>query len=481
MKTFAQLEDENGYPRLPNLQDLKKKNKISMLTRGLILDKDVIEKIIKVFNNEMKLGLSKNPTAKSSLQMENTFIPELPDGTENGYFMALDLGGTHCRVLLVHLKDGQQEEPLVQYYDVPENIRLGPGTQLFDFLAARIHDFMERNDLLHLHLPLGFTFSFPMVQKALDVGVLVTWTKSFNCSGVVSNDAVKMLNDAIARRKDLHVNVVAILNDTTGTLVQGAYLNPKCGIGLILGTGSNACYMEKAVNVEKWSDNKNVSQVIIDIEWGAFGDNGVLDFIKTDFDRQVDANSLLVNSFTFEKYFSGQYMGELVRVILEKLIDEGLLFEGKKPIKLMKKQSFVTAYISEIESDKEDAYNTKAVLKEFDILDEASEEDIQIIRYICSIISVRAALLISVCIAALLIHMDRQETVIAVDGSLFKYHPKLPGLMEKHIEALAKGHKFELILAEDGSGKGAGLIAAIATRLAKSKSSNGVSNGSNHH
>lgn len=39
-------------------------------------------------------------------------------------------------------------------------------------------------------------------------------------------------------------------------------------------------------------------KVIIDIEWGAFGDNGVLDFIKTDFDRENDANSLIVNSFT---------------------------------------------------------------------------------------------------------------------------------------------------------------------------------------
>jgi hexokinase len=39
-------------------------------------------------------------------------------------------------------------------------------------------------------------------------------------------------------------------------------------------------------------------QVIIDIEWGAFGDNGVLDFIKTDYDRKVDDNSLITNSFT---------------------------------------------------------------------------------------------------------------------------------------------------------------------------------------
>ena len=39
-------------------------------------------------------------------------------------------------------------------------------------------------------------------------------------------------------------------------------------------------------------------KVVIDVEWGAFGDNGVLDFIKTQFDKEVDDNSLLVGSFT---------------------------------------------------------------------------------------------------------------------------------------------------------------------------------------
>lgn len=40
----------------------------------------------------------------------------------------------------------------------------------------------------HLELDpisLGFTFSFPMTQKGLDVGILVAWTKSFNCPGVI--------------------------------------------------------------------------------------------------------------------------------------------------------------------------------------------------------------------------------------------------------------------------------------------------------
>ena len=55
-----------------------------------------------------------------------------------------------------------------------------------------------------------------MTQKGLDVGILVSWTKSFNCSGVVGEDAVKMLNDAIHRKGDLDVDVIAVLNDTTG-------------------------------------------------------------------------------------------------------------------------------------------------------------------------------------------------------------------------------------------------------------------------
>ena len=39
-------------------------------------------------------------------------------------------------------------------------------------------------------------------------------------------------------------------------------------------------------------------QMIVDIEWGAFGDNGVISFLKTPWDSIVDEKSLLVGSFT---------------------------------------------------------------------------------------------------------------------------------------------------------------------------------------
>lgn len=45
--------------------------------------------------------------------------------------------------------------------------------------------------------------------------------------------------------------MVAVLNDTVGTLMACAFKENSCQIGVIVGTGSNACYMEKIENCDK--------------------------------------------------------------------------------------------------------------------------------------------------------------------------------------------------------------------------------------
>lgn len=157
-------------------------------------------------------------------------------GAEEGDYLALDLGGTNFRVILLRITSGIVVSEEVQYYQVPEDIRLGSGVDLFDFLASCIHEFMEGRNLKGKKLPLGFTFSFPMTQRGLNVGILVSWTKSFNCAGVVGEDAVKMLNDAIHRRGDMDVDVVAVLNDTTGKMqyIALAKLLSSCSVTLTM-------------------------------------------------------------------------------------------------------------------------------------------------------------------------------------------------------------------------------------------------------
>jgi len=46
--------------------------------------------------------------------------------------------------------------------------------------------------------------------------------------------------------------------------------------------------------------------------------------------------------------------------------------------------------------------------------------------------------------ATLLERLDRPDTTIAVDGSLYKYHPRLKSWMKKYIRLLAPGKKVSL-------------------------------------
>lgn len=132
--------------------------------------------------------------------------------------------------------------------------------------------------------------------------------------------------------------MIAILNDTTGTLLQGRFVDKDCAIGMIVGSGGNICYLEKVSTVSKLADQTHLetfggrtsgdcdkhtqmshcngggicpassntidsdAEVAIDIECGAFGDDGKINFIHTKYDETVDKNSLFTNSFTLVYY-----------------------------------------------------------------------------------------------------------------------------------------------------------------------------------
>merc|ERR1712088_180308 len=81
-------------------------------------------------------------------------------------------------------------------------------------------------------------------------------------------------------------------------------------------------------NIETLNKGDFVEQdhMVINTEWGAFGDNGELDFIKTKWDENVDQMSVNPGKQIFEKMISGMYMGELVRQVLVDLMKDDLIF-----------------------------------------------------------------------------------------------------------------------------------------------------------
>ena len=90
--------------------------------------------------------------------------------------------------------------------------------------------------------------------------------------------------------KDVDIDVVALLNDTTGTQLAVGFEDTNCHVGLILGTGTNACYTERLDAIPKYTGDKTqYSDVVINCEWGAFGDDGALAPWLTEFDTKLDS------------------------------------------------------------------------------------------------------------------------------------------------------------------------------------------------
>lgn len=279
-----------------------------IIDENFALNKEKMVSVMNKFEEEVAKGLKKSTQPSSEVKCFVTYVQNLPTGNEVGKFLALDLGGTHFRVLLINLKHEQNYEFHSEIYAIPQNLMIGSGEALFDHIAKCLADFTKAYKIQDEALPLGFTFSFPLQQVGLTKGILIKWTKGFNASDCVNKNVVELLNKSLQKRNDVKILVCAILNDTTGTLMSCAWKYPNCRIGLIVGTGSNACYVEKAENAElfdKPGKSKDES-VIINTECGAFGDHGNLEDVRNAYDREIDDNSINPKNQLFEKMISGK-------------------------------------------------------------------------------------------------------------------------------------------------------------------------------
>ena len=216
----------------------ERRRRVEDLCRDLVVNNDHIHIIEMRLRAAISSGLRAETQEAASVKCYPTFVTRLPSGREVGKFLALDLGGTNFRVLLIEIGARGRFVMESEVFAVQEELMTGTGAALFDHIASCLASFIKEKHLERENLPLGFTFSFPLIQEGLTVGRLAQWTKGFKCSSVEGNDVVELLKQAIERRGDINIDVLAILNDTTGTLMSCAWKEPKCRIGLILGTGT---------------------------------------------------------------------------------------------------------------------------------------------------------------------------------------------------------------------------------------------------
>ncbi|XP_028585289.1 hexokinase HKDC1 isoform X3 [Podarcis muralis] len=433
------------------------------------LSDDVLLDLMARFQAEMVKGLARDTNPTATLKMLPTFVRSIPDGTEKGEFLALDLGGSRFRVLKVKVSEnGKQNVQMEsQIYPTPKEIIHGSGTDLFQYVADCLADFMETKNIKHKKFPLGFTLSFPYIQRKLEEGILISWTKHFKARGVQQTDVVKSLQKALRKHQDIDVDILALVNDTVGTMMTCGYDDQRCEVGVIIGTGTNACYMEEMSNIDLVEGDEG--RMCINTEWGAFGDDASLDDIRTEFDKEIDLGSFNPGKQLFEKMISGLYLGELVRIILLKMTREGLLFNGKLSTALCTKGKIETKHIAAMEKYKEGLSNTKEILMELGLA--PSEDDCIAVQHVCTVVSFRSANLCAAALAAILTRLRenkkvaRLRTTVGVDGTLYKIHPQYAKRLHKVVRRLVPNCDVRFLLSESGSGKGAAMVTAVACRL----------------
>ncbi|KAL3642942.1 Hexokinase isoenzyme 2 [Castilleja foliolosa] len=423
---------------------------------------------------EMHAGLASEGGSK--LKMLISYVDNLPTGDEKGLFYALDLGGTNFRVMRVQL--GGKESTIKQESDevsIPKHLMVGSSHELFDFIASTLAKFIDKEGE-DFYLPpgrqreLGFTFSFPVRQLSLASGTLIKWTKGFHIEDAVGEDIVGELRRAM-ERAGLDMCVTALVNDTVGTLALGRHDNPDVVAAVILGTGTNAAYVERANAIPKWQGLLPKSgEMVINMEWGNFRSSYLP---LTEYDQSLDAESLNPGEQIFEKIISGMYLGEIVRRVLCRMAKEANFFGDNIPPKL--KIAFIlrTPDMSAMHHDTSpDLKVVGSKLKDVLEVANSSLKMRKMIVKLCDIVASRGARLSAAGILGILKKLGRddvevgkqqqQRSVVAVDGALFEHYTKFRNCMVSALKELLgdAADSVVLKLSNDGSGIGAALLAA---------------------
>ncbi|KAE9448713.1 hypothetical protein C3L33_19400, partial [Rhododendron williamsianum] len=381
---------------------------------------------------------------------------------ERGSFYALDLGGTNFRVLRV-LLGGKEKRVAKQEFEevsIPPDLMIGTSDALFDFIADALKKFVDtEGEDYHLspgrQRELGFTFSFPVKQTSIASGTLVKWTKGFSIEDAVEQDIVGELTKSL-ERVGLDMRVAALVgsvspfiistifcgcgtylsglvNDTIGTLAGGRYDNPDVIAAVILGTGTNAAYVERAHAIPKWHGLLPKSgEMVINMEWGNFRSSHLP---LTEYDLAMDVDSL--------------NPGEQVALLL----------------------LFRTPHMSAMHHDtSSDLKVVGSKLKDILEISNTSLKTRKVIVELCEIISIRGARLAAAGILGVLKKLGRdtvkegekQSSVIALDGGLYEHYTKFRTALESTIKELLGEASDSIVIthSNDGSGVGAALLAA---------------------
>lgn len=387
----------------------------------------------------------------SNISMLPSYQHTLPTGTEKGDFLALDVGGSTFRIALIRLcgrnENGEGEIKIrrIRTVIIDKKIRDLQGAAFFDWMAERIADMLAEynhmNGTTNARLPMGLAWSFPVEQTSPRTGKLLAMGKGFCATHGCEGDDLSELIMLSCRRKGLNVEMRAIVNDGSATLVSQAYRDPTARMSLILGTGMNASvYLPtSALSRGKYGDRPDAwfdsaEHVLVNTELSMFGKN-ILPITR--WDDSLNASHRLPDFQPLEYLCTGRYLGEIVRLVLLETIASVGVFSGQIPEHLTEPYSLDTRIIAAFEADKSSTLNTASAAflqaHRLPATCKPSLADWHFIRTLSQLVSQRAQAYLATALHALWRLRTREEGLepaqaashvsIACNGTLAEKYP----------------------------------------------------------
>jgi len=322
------------------MKEIRDKVRRFLKDNGMYYEDIDMDACCDIFIQEMQAGLAGKD---SSLAMIPTYIEvgrEIPVGKP---VIVLDAGGTNFRVATVYfgmplrlptqdVAAGDPRQP--QEGAVIENFVQKPMPGLDreatkEEFFATIVEYMT--DVVDVSSSVGFCFSYPTEILPNKDGRLIRFCKEVKAKQVEGELIGENLVGAIEAAGYKAKKRVVILNDTVAALLAG--ISARRGslggapnrafdsyVGFILGTGSNCCYIESNRNIAKKSHLEPDREQVINVESGSFqkAPRGKIDLM-------LDESTLEAGRYTFEKMFSGAYLGALCLKTLQEAGREGLV------------------------------------------------------------------------------------------------------------------------------------------------------------
>lgn len=371
--------------------------------------------------------------------------------------LAIEMRGSKVCVSKIHLQGGGRAtvERSISHSLSPA-LKSGASEDLFSFVAECVSEVDPENGI-----KAGFSFSYPCNTVSLKSGVLLEWTKGMNVPDAIGKDPVKLLEEQLQKR-GINVHIVAMCNDSVATLMAHSYNTNTACVGVVLGSGTNAAYVELVSNIPKLHTEIASPTMVISMEWGALG-NHDHSFLPVSFlDEEIDSHTLNPGRQYLEKMMSGCYLGEITRLWMRHLRQENKLL-SRTPLQnclFCERYCFDSPLCTTILlDDSEEREEIRSILESFGISD-STTEDRNTIREIVDSVITRSARLMGASLFCVLSHMRENGLggSVGVDGSVYRC---VPGYKARVLKALAElgMDNVSIGMATDGTSKGVALIA----------------------